>query len=234
MLADAQTDGAYGYSFILTDLHERPAVWIEHLHRHRAQIEERLGDAKLGQALRRMPCADLGANRVWMLAALTALNLSAMVCDLCPAAGHPGRRRPTRRSGAPPRPSGAASASPPGSSTAPARRSCACPPASATPTSSAPPTTLRSRSQHPDRAAARSRRRPGRTADLGDPADPARSTRRGRPAVPQHPHRSSPTPGHPAADPPHRRPRPHRPLLTDLGLSSRPAPGAARCRPPRS
>ena len=29
----------YGYSFVLTDIHWQPAVWIEHSHRHRAQIE---------------------------------------------------------------------------------------------------------------------------------------------------------------------------------------------------
>ena len=29
----------FGYSFILTDIHWQPAVWIEHFHRHRAQIE---------------------------------------------------------------------------------------------------------------------------------------------------------------------------------------------------
>ena len=29
----------HGYSFILTDIHWQPARWIEHFHRHRAQIE---------------------------------------------------------------------------------------------------------------------------------------------------------------------------------------------------
>ncbi len=85
------TDHVYGYSFILTDIHDRKAGWVEHFHRHRAQIEERLKDAKLGQALRRMPCADLNANRTWMTATLTALNLTAMVCDLSPAAAASGK-----------------------------------------------------------------------------------------------------------------------------------------------
>jgi hypothetical protein len=91
LLADGQTDHVYGYSFILTDLHDHSAGWVEHFHRHRAQIEERLKDAKLGQALRRMPCADLNANRTWMTAALMALNLCAMACDLSPAAAASGR-----------------------------------------------------------------------------------------------------------------------------------------------
>jgi len=91
LLADGQTTEVYGYSFILTDIDDQPAAWVEHFHRHRAQIEERLKDAKLGQALRRMPTADQHANRVWMAACLLALNLTAMVCDLCPAAGASGK-----------------------------------------------------------------------------------------------------------------------------------------------
>ncbi|MCA1698646.1 MAG: IS1380 family transposase [Actinobacteria bacterium] len=91
LLADGATDAVYGYSFILTDIPDRPAVWVEHFHRHRAQIEERLKDAKLGQALRRMPCADEHANRTWMAACLLALNLTALVCDLCPGAGASGK-----------------------------------------------------------------------------------------------------------------------------------------------
>ena len=58
MLLDGHAGIVYGYSFILTDIHHAPAAQVEHFHRHRAQIEERLKDAKLGQALRRMPCAD--------------------------------------------------------------------------------------------------------------------------------------------------------------------------------
>jgi len=91
LLTDGHASSAYAYSFILTDIHDQPAGWVEHFHRHRAQIEERLKDAKLGQALRRMPTKDLHANRIWMTAALTALNLSALICDLCPAAGASGK-----------------------------------------------------------------------------------------------------------------------------------------------
>jgi DDE family transposase len=91
LLADGTTDTVYGYSFIATDIHQQPAARVEHFHRHRAQIEERLKDAKLGQALRRMPSADHNANRTWMAACLLALNLTALVCDLCPAAGASGK-----------------------------------------------------------------------------------------------------------------------------------------------
>lgn len=76
----------YGYSFILTDRDE-DAAWIEHHHRHRAQIEERIREAKLGVALRNLPSGDINANRVWLFCSLLALNLGAMVCDVSPLAG---------------------------------------------------------------------------------------------------------------------------------------------------
>ena len=88
---EGKVASVYGYSFILSDLHWQPAVWIEHFHRHRAQIEERLKEAKLGQALRHLPSGNEHANRVWLAAALLALNLTAFCCDLCPAAGASGK-----------------------------------------------------------------------------------------------------------------------------------------------
>lgn len=84
---DGLTDEVYGYSFILTDMHWAHPLWIEHFHRHRAQVEERLKDSKLGQALRHLPSGDQNANRVWLTAALLALNLTAFCCDVSPAAG---------------------------------------------------------------------------------------------------------------------------------------------------
>ena len=48
-------------------------------------------ELKLGQALRHLPCGDHNANRVWLSAALTAMNLAAMCCDLCPAARASGK-----------------------------------------------------------------------------------------------------------------------------------------------
>ncbi len=88
---DGQIEQVHGYSFILTDIPHQPTAWVEHFHRHRAQIEERLKEAKLGQALRHLPSGDQHANRVWLAAALLALNLTAFCCDLCPAAGASGK-----------------------------------------------------------------------------------------------------------------------------------------------
>jgi hypothetical protein len=88
----------YGYSFIVCDL-DGDAASVEHFHRHRAQIEERLKEAKLGQALRHLPSGDQNANRLW-LTVLCALNLSAMLCDLSPlarASGQAPEGAPLRR-----------------------------------------------------------------------------------------------------------------------------------------
>jgi hypothetical protein len=95
-----QLAAVYGYSFILTDIADQSAAAVEHFHRHRAQIEERLKDAKLGQALRRLPSADINANRLWLTAVIAALNLTAMLCDLSPlagASGHAPETAPLRR-----------------------------------------------------------------------------------------------------------------------------------------
>src|SRR5215212_7016922 len=69
---DGQLASVFGYSFILTDIPHQPTVWIEHFHRHRAQIQEPIKDTKLGQALRHPPSGDHNANRVWLTAALLA------------------------------------------------------------------------------------------------------------------------------------------------------------------
>ena len=95
-----QLGSVYGHRFILTDIAEQPAAALEDFHRQRAQIEERLKDAKLGQALRRPPCADINANRVWLTAVVGALNLSAMPCDRSPlarASGTTPEKTPLRR-----------------------------------------------------------------------------------------------------------------------------------------
>ena len=88
---DGQLEQVYGYGFIVTDIPHQPTAWVEHFHRHRAQIEERLKEAKLGQALRHLPSGDEHANRVWLTCALLALNLTAFCCDLCPAAAASGK-----------------------------------------------------------------------------------------------------------------------------------------------
>jgi hypothetical protein len=100
MALDGEIDSLYGYSFILTDIYHHHTAWIEHFHRHRAQIEERLKDTKTGQALRHLPSGDVNANRVWLTAAMLAVNLTAWCCDVCPAAGASGQapeRTPRRR-----------------------------------------------------------------------------------------------------------------------------------------
>jgi hypothetical protein len=101
MALDGQTDSVYGYSFILSDIYHQPTAWVEHFHRHRAQIEERIKDTKTGQALRHLPSGDINANRVWLTASLLALNLTAWCCDLSPAAAASGnatdKRTPLRR-----------------------------------------------------------------------------------------------------------------------------------------
>jgi hypothetical protein len=95
-LVDAgEATTAYGYSFILTDM-PGPPECIEHHHRRRAQIEERIKDHKLGVSLRHLPASDLGANRTWLLASSVALNLLAMLSDLA-FGPDPDERLPRRR-----------------------------------------------------------------------------------------------------------------------------------------
>jgi len=92
MVLDGQLDSSFAYSFIVSDIpaEEKSTAKVEHFHRQRAQIEERFKDAKLGQALRHLPSGKLAANRLWLCCALLALNISAWVCDLSPAASASG------------------------------------------------------------------------------------------------------------------------------------------------
>jgi hypothetical protein len=85
----------YGYSFCLTDMPGAPEL-VEHHHRRRAQIEERIKDHKLGVSLRHLPASDLAANRTWLLASQVALNLLAMLSDLA-FGPDPDERLPRRR-----------------------------------------------------------------------------------------------------------------------------------------
>jgi hypothetical protein len=93
MVLDGELDSTFAYSFIVTDIpkEEKSAVEVEHFHRQRAQIEERFKDAKLGQALRHLPSGKLAANRLWLCCSLLALNITAWVCDISPAAGASGQ-----------------------------------------------------------------------------------------------------------------------------------------------
>ncbi|HZU56325.1 MAG TPA: IS1380 family transposase [Actinocrinis sp.] len=103
MVLDGQLDSTYAYSFIVTDIpaQEKTTIEVEHLHRQRAQIEERFKDAKLGHALRHLPSRDPNANRLWLCCTLLALNICAWVCDISPAArasgAAPDQRTPLRR-----------------------------------------------------------------------------------------------------------------------------------------
>jgi hypothetical protein len=92
MVLDGQLDSTYAYSFIVSDIPagEQTATEVEHFHRRRAQIEERFKDAKLGQPLRHLPSGDLNANRLWLACCLAALNISALICDISPAAAASG------------------------------------------------------------------------------------------------------------------------------------------------
>lgn len=71
-------DEVYAYSVIVTNLDWDP-VSIEVWFRCRTQVEERIKDSKAGMALRHLPSGYAATNAVWMWAALTALNLSALM-----------------------------------------------------------------------------------------------------------------------------------------------------------
>jgi len=93
MVLEGQLESTYAYSFIVTDIpaNDKTTTELELFHRQRAQIEERFKDAKLGQALRHLPSGDLNANRLWLCCSLLALNLSAWICDISPAAAASGQ-----------------------------------------------------------------------------------------------------------------------------------------------
>ena len=92
MVLGGELDCTYAYSFIVTDIPqaEMSTAGVEHFHRQRAQIEERFKDLKLGEPLRHLPSGDFNANRLWLCCCLLALNLSAFICDLSPAAAASG------------------------------------------------------------------------------------------------------------------------------------------------
>ena len=213
---DGQVASVFGYSFILTDIPHQPTVWVEHFHRHRAQIEERLKDAKLGQALRHLPSGD--EQRQPRLADLPRCWRStsppgAATCAPPPA---PRARRPTtRRCAEPPRRcAGSSSTSPPASSAAPGARSCACPKASATPTSSRPPWTPSTRCRHPEPRASAADVDAPRDRRARRPRKPARSTATTtRPPPPTAIHH----PDHGRS--PRRRPHQHRHSTTPAAYS---------------
>jgi Transposase DDE domain group 1 len=85
---DADSDATANSS--TTAKREMSTIEVEHFHRHRAQIEERFKDVKLGQALRHLPSGNLNANCLWLCSCVLALNITAWVCDISPVAGASG------------------------------------------------------------------------------------------------------------------------------------------------
>ena len=85
---------AYAVSFIVTNIpandrpNDRPGesagnaesiLEVESWFRRRTDIEDRIREAKLGAALRKLPSGDQAVNTVWMWAALLAGNLSVLL-----------------------------------------------------------------------------------------------------------------------------------------------------------
>jgi Transposase DDE domain group 1 len=81
---------AYAVSFVVTNIpaNDRPGdtagnaesiLEVEAWFRRRTDIEDRIRDAKLGAALRRLPSGSATVNTVWMWAALLAGNLSVLL-----------------------------------------------------------------------------------------------------------------------------------------------------------
>jgi len=81
---------AYAVSFIVTNIpaNDRPGqhpgnaetiLEVEAWFRRRTDIEDRIREAKLGAALRKLPSGDRAVNTVWMWAALIAGNLSTLL-----------------------------------------------------------------------------------------------------------------------------------------------------------
>ena len=83
---DGTATHAYAVSFIVTNIPTYPDPTtgetvrdVEAWFRRRTDIEDRIREAKLGAALRRLPSGHAGINRVWMWAALIAGNLSVLL-----------------------------------------------------------------------------------------------------------------------------------------------------------
>lgn len=79
---DADGDCVYAVSFIVTNLPSSgrdELVALEQWFRRRTDIEDRIREAKLGAAMRRLPSGNPTVNTVWMWAALLAGNLSVLL-----------------------------------------------------------------------------------------------------------------------------------------------------------
>jgi len=75
----------FAVSFIITNIPTGggdefdSVVEVERGFRGRVDIEDRIREAKLGAALRHLPSGHPQINRVWMWAALLAVNLSVLL-----------------------------------------------------------------------------------------------------------------------------------------------------------
>jgi hypothetical protein len=87
---DGTATHAYAVSFIVTNIpaNDRPGdttgnaesiIEVEAWFRRRTDIEDRIREAKLGAALRKLPSGHRAVNTVWMWAALLAGNLSTLL-----------------------------------------------------------------------------------------------------------------------------------------------------------
>lgn len=77
LVLGGEADHAYAYSMILTTLTD-DAVEIEAWFRGRVSIEDRIREAKLGFGLRHLPSGKVEVNKLWLLGAISAVNLSAL------------------------------------------------------------------------------------------------------------------------------------------------------------
>jgi len=67
--------GGYHYYVLVTNDHERTADELERWHRAKANVENRIKEAKLGLGLDNLPCRGFHANWAYLLCTLLAYNL---------------------------------------------------------------------------------------------------------------------------------------------------------------
>jgi len=69
--------GSYHYYVLVTNDHERSPDELERWHRAKANVENRIKEAKLGLGLDNLPCRGFHANWAYLLCTLLAFNLLA-------------------------------------------------------------------------------------------------------------------------------------------------------------
>jgi hypothetical protein len=68
-------DGDFHYHVLVTNDHDRSADELERWHRAKANVENRIKEAKLGLGLDNLPCRSFHANWAYLLCTLLAYNL---------------------------------------------------------------------------------------------------------------------------------------------------------------